>query len=113
MADKIKLLLAAVVLVGAVAAFYYFADYMLLFRVVGLLVAVGIAAAIAARTSLGESVFGYLRGAMLEVRKVVWPTRKETVQTTLIIVAMVTVMGLLMWGFDAILAVLVRKLTTG
>jgi len=113
MADKIKLLLAAVVLIGAVAAFYYFADYMLLFRVLGLLAAVGIAAAIASRTALGASAIGYLRGAMMEVRLVVWPTRKETVQTTLIIVAMVTVMGLLMWGFDAILAVLVRKLTTG
>lgn len=113
MADKIKLLLAAVVLVGAVVAFYYFADYMLLFRVIGLLVALGISVAILGQTAIGSSGLGYLRGAMLEVRKVVWPTRKETVQTTLIIVAMVMAMGLLMWGFDAILSVLVRKLTMG
>lgn len=111
MADKIKLLLAAVVLCGAVGAFYYFADHSLLLRVVGLLFAVGIAVAIGARTALGATTIDYLRGAVLEWRKVVWPTRKETVQTTLIIVAMVTVMGLIMWGFDAILAVLVRKLT--
>jgi preprotein translocase subunit SecE len=45
------------------------------------------------------------------VRKVVWPTRKETMQTTLVILAMVTVMGLLMWAFDALLAVMVRTLT--
>jgi len=111
MADKIKLLLAAVVLIGAVVAFYYFADQMLLLRVLGLLVALGIAAAIAARTAVGAEAIGYLRGALLEVRKVVWPTRKETVQTTAIIVVMVTFMGLLMWGFDALLALLVRGLT--
>ncbi len=111
MADKIKLLLAAVVLVGAVVAFYYFADIMLFLRVVGLLVAVGIAAAIAAQTEVGAGGLNFLRSALVEVRKVVWPTRKETMQTTLVILAMVTVMGLLMWAFDALLAVMVRTLT--
>lgn len=111
MADKIKLLLAAVVLGGAVAAFYYFADLMLFVRVVGLLVAVGIAVAIAAQTAVGAGALTFLRSALVEVRKVVWPTRKETTQTTLVILAMVTVMGLLMWGFDAFLAMMVRMLT--
>lgn len=111
MVDKIKLLLAAVVLGGAVAAFYYFADLMLFVRVLGLLVAVGIAVAIAAQTAVGAGALTFLRSALVEVRKVVWPTRKETTQTTLVILAMVTVMGLLMWGFDAFLAMMVRMLT--
>jgi len=111
MADKIKLLLAAIVLAGAVVAFYYFADIMLFLRVAGLLVAAGVATAIAAQTASGARALTFLRSAMVEVRKVVWPTRKETMQTTLVILAMVTVMGLLMWGFDAFLAMMVRVLT--
>lgn len=111
MADKIKLLLAAMVLAGAIVAFYYFADYSQLLRVLGLLGALGVAVAIAARTTAGAGALGYLHAALIEVRKVVWPTRKETIQTTLVILAMVTVMGLIMWGFDAALAAIVRKLT--
>lgn len=111
MADKIKLLLAAMVLAGAVVAFYYFSDYMLFLRVVGMLVAVGIASAIASRTVVGANALGFLRSASVEVRRVVWPTRKETMQTTMVILAMVTVMGLLMWGIDAFLAMMVRVLT--
>ncbi|MFA5626993.1 MAG: preprotein translocase subunit SecE [Thiohalomonadaceae bacterium] len=111
MADKIKLVLAAIVLAGAVVAFYYFADYMLFLRVLGLLVAVGVATAIAAQTTVGAASLAFLRSASIEVRKVVWPTRKETTQMTLVILAMVTVMGLLMWGIDAFLAMMVRVLT--
>jgi len=111
MADKIKLLLAAVVLAGAVGAFYYFADQQLIFRVLGLLAGVGVAAAIAAQSAVGRSVLDASRGAWLELRKVVWPSRKETGQTTLMVMVMVVIVGLILWMFDSLLAWAVRMLT--
>jgi len=111
MADKIKLLVAALVLGGAFVAFYTFSDIEVVFRVLGLLVAVAIAGFIAAKTTLGGNAVAFTRGSIVEVRKVVWPTRKETVQTTLMVMAMVVVVGLIMWMFDAMLAWGVQLLT--
>jgi len=53
----------------------------------------------------------FVRGAQAELRKVVWPTKQETVQSTLVVIAMVTVMGLVLWGFDALLLRVVAWLT--
>lgn len=111
MADKLKLTLAALILGGALGAFYYFADHSILIRVIGLLLAVGLAAVIAYQTPLGVEVAGFGRGALLEVRKVVWPTRKETSQTTLVVVVMVVLMGVILWLFDMLLVWAVRILT--
>jgi preprotein translocase subunit SecE len=111
MADKLKLSLAALILGGALAAFYYFADHSILLRVIGLLLAVGLAAAIAYRTQTGTEVAAFSRGALLEVRKVVWPTGKETSQTTFVVLIMVVLMGLILWLFDLLLGSAVQMLT--
>jgi preprotein translocase subunit SecE len=112
MADKLKLTIATLIFLGAVGAFYYFGDESVFLRVVGLLVAAGIAAALASRTTPGAEAFSYGRGALIEVRKVVWPTGKETTQTTAIVMVMVVLMGLILWLFDTFLVWAV-KLTTG
>lgn len=111
MADKIKLLLAAAIVVGSLVAFYLFPDVATVFRVLGILVAVGVAAAIAKQTAVGAGVFEFGRGALIEVRKVVWPSRKETTNTTLIVMAMVVLVGIILWIFDWILASGVQMLT--
>jgi preprotein translocase subunit SecE len=111
MADKIKLLLATLVLASGMVGFYIYSDEMVLFRVLGLLVAAGIATAIAAQTERGGAALGFGRSAVTEVRKVVWPTRKETTQTTLIVVAMVILVGIMLWLFDMFLLWAVRLLT--
>jgi preprotein translocase subunit SecE len=111
MADKIKLVIAALVLGGALFAFYAFGELALVFRVLGLLAAVVLAGFIAAKTEIGGSAVAYTRGAVVEVRKVVWPTRKETVQTTMMVMAMVVVVGIILWVFDWILAWGVQLLT--
>lgn len=111
MADKIKIILASIVLVGAIAAFYYFSEQVLLFRVLGLLVGFGLAAAIAAKTAPGAAAFAAGRGAIVEVRKVVWPTRQETVQTTLLVMVMVIIIGLILWLFDMLLVWAMQLLT--
>ena len=111
MADKIKLLLAALVLAGAFVAFYALSDMALVFRVLGLLVAVVIAGFIAAMTEVGKRAVAFTRGAIIEVRKVVWPTRKETVQTTIMVMAMVVLVGIILWVFDWFLTWGVKLLT--
>jgi preprotein translocase subunit SecE len=110
-ADTLKLLAAGVIVLGALAAFYVFAHHSLLVRVLGLLAAAGIAVAIALKTEPGAETLEFMRGARAELRKVVWPTRAESTQTTLIVIAMVVIMGLLLWLLDVLLFWLVRLVT--
>ena len=111
MADKLKLSLAAVVLFGAIAAFYVYEDASTLLRVAGVLVGAGVAAAIALTTARGRATRDFVKGATVEARKVVWPTRKETVQTTLIVLVMVILVGILLWLLDMVLLWAVGLLT--
>ncbi len=111
MADKIKLSLAVVLLLAAMVAFYLLDEYPLLYRVLGLLVAGGVATAIALLTEPGRNARDFLRGSMVEIRKVVWPTRKETSQTTLIVIIFVIILGIILWLLDMFLLWAVRLLT--
>jgi preprotein translocase subunit SecE len=111
MADKLKLLTALAVIIAAIGGFYYYADVSLLLRVLAMLVAVGIAVAVVMQTAIGQQAWAYVGDARTEVRKVVWPTRKETVQTTLIVMVMVLVVATLLWIFDMGLASAVKMLT--
>jgi preprotein translocase subunit SecE len=89
--------------VAGLVCFYLFDDYSLLFRVIGLLVGVGISVAIALQTVKGKEIWGYFRDAQIEVRKVVWPTRQETIQTTLIVIVMVILVAIILWLLDMFL----------
>jgi preprotein translocase SecE subunit len=98
--DLLKwLAVVALVVVGVVGNQYYHASP-ILYRVLGLLVIAGVAAFIALQTVKGKAFFILAKEARTEIRKVVWPTRQETTQTTLIVVAVVLVMALLLWGLD-------------
>jgi preprotein translocase subunit SecE len=110
--DTLKLAAAGALILIALVAFYLFANQLILVvRVVGLLIAVGAAVAIALKTEPGAETLEFIRGARSELRKVVWPTRAETTQTTLIVLAMVILMGILLWLFDMLLLWLVRLVT--
>ena len=109
--DMMKLLAAGALVLVALVAFYVFANHSLLVRVIGLLLAGGAAVALALRTEPGTETLEFVRGARAEVRKVVWPTRAETTQTTLVVIAMVVIMGLLLWMLDLLLLWLVRLIT--
>lgn len=109
--DTLKLAVVVVLLLAGVAGFYYFADQMLLVRVLGLLVMVGLAAAVGLQTDKGRALAGFVSDARNEVRKVVWPTRAETVQTSLAVFAVVIVVGIMLWLFDMFLLWAVRFLT--
>ncbi|MCP5125721.1 MAG: preprotein translocase subunit SecE [Gammaproteobacteria bacterium] len=110
--DALKLAAASALILIALVAFYLFANQLILVvRVMGLLIAVGAAVAIALKTEPGAETLEFIRGARSELRKVVWPTRAETTQTTLIVLAMVILMGILLWLFDMLLLWLVRLIT--
>ncbi|WP_295587352.1 preprotein translocase subunit SecE [uncultured Lamprocystis sp.] len=109
--DIAKLAVAVLLLIGGIFAFYYFAAYSALLRVIGLLAISGGAAAIALQTQPGRQLWQFVSDARMEVRKVVWPTRQETVQTTLVVMVMVMVVGLVLWLFDMVLMGILRFLT--
>jgi preprotein translocase subunit SecE len=101
----------ALVLVGVgIGGFYFFAGHSLLLRVLGLLALSGLAIAIWLRTAQGRSTWDFFKESRVEVRKVVWPTRKETVQTTSIVMAMVTAVAIFLWLLDMVLAWAVKAL---
>ncbi len=95
---------AAVILLGAgMTGFYLFPEESLLLRVVVLLAIAAASVAIGYQTEKGRRTWGFLRDARTEVRKVVWPTRRETGQTTLIVIAVVALVAVILWAFDAFL----------
>jgi len=105
--DGIKwLAVLALVAVGVVGN-QYFAAESILYRVLGLLALAAVALLVALQTAKGQQFFELLKAARSEIRKVVWPTRQETTQTTLIVVAVVLVVALLLWGLDSLLGWLI------
>ena len=109
--DVIKLIVSIALVVGGIAAFYYFADYSLLYRVLGLVAAVIVSVLIVFSTGMGRQLWAFMKEARTEVRRVIWPTRQETTQTTLIVVVMVFVVGIILWLLDMFLFWGVRVLT--
>jgi len=106
--DRLKWVAAIAVLIGAIAAFYHFADQSVLLRVIGLLTAAVMSGAILSQTEQGRAAWAFVREANIERRKVVWPTRKETTQTTAIVMVAVAVVGLFLWMLDSLLSILIR-----
>ncbi len=105
--DLVKWLVVAVLVVVGVVGNQYFSAEPILYRVLGLLALGAVAAFVAFQTARGQAFAVLLKEARVEIRKVVWPTRQETTQTTLIVVAVVLVMALLLWGLDSLLGWLV------
>ena len=101
--DNLKLWVGVLILSGAIAAFYYFQDQLLVVRVLGLLAAAGVAIFIASQSSAGRSIVGFISGAHSETRRVVWPSRAETVQTTLAVMFIVLLVGIALWLLDMLL----------
>ena len=108
MQDTLKWLFATLLLGGAVTAFYYYGDQSLLLRIIGLLIVAGAAAAIAFTTDKGRATWEFMGESRTELRKVVWPTRKETTQTTLVVFGVVTLVAIFLWMVDGILSWVVR-----
>jgi preprotein translocase subunit SecE len=109
--DTVKLLAVVVLLAGGVYGFYALAEQPLWVRLAGLLMVVGAAVFVALQTAVGRSIWQFATDSRTEVRKVVWPTRQETLQTLLIVMVAVLLTALFLWAVDSILFMIVRYLT--
>ena len=111
--DSFKLLLAIAVLIFGIVGFYYYEAESQLYRVLGVVFATMVAIAISSTTRLGQGLIGFGREARMEVRKVVWPTRQETVQTTFMVIVAVIIIGIFLWLVDMLLAQAIQLVTGG
>ena len=110
--DTAFLTAATGLLAAAIVAFYYFSvRWALPLRLAVLFAGLGGSLALVYNTALGKLTWAYLVGARAELRKVVWPTRQESVQTTLLISLVVLIVALIMWGLDSALLFGVQQLT--
>ena len=112
-ADKAKLALAALLVVGAVAAFYALGKQDLWLRVVAMLALMALGVAVFFVSEPGKALIAYGRDSSREVRKVVWPTRKEAMQMTGYVFAFVFVMALFLWLTDKTLEWVLYDLILG
>ena len=108
--DTVKLLLALAILIAGIVGFYYFEDQSLLYRVLGLLAMVGVAIGVTLMTAKGKGLVAFLGLSRMEVRKMVWPTRAETMQTTLIVFILVVILAIFLWFIDMLLGAGVKAL---
>ena len=108
--DSLKWVVTAVLIVTAVVGNSFFGDQPFLYRLIGVLVVAVIAALVAAQTVKGKAFVELLKAARAEVKRVVWPTKQETLQTTMIVVAVVAFMSIVLWLLDLGLGALIKMI---
>jgi preprotein translocase subunit SecE len=108
--DLLKWLAVAVIVAVGVYANAYFSAESLVIRVVGLLVLAGLAAWIAVQTVKGAAFLNLCLEARTEIRKVVWPTRQETTQTTMIVLVVVFILAIVLWLLDTALGAVISRI---
>ena len=109
--DTVKLMIAAMILIGGIAAYYVYENESILLRAAGVIVATALAIFVAMQTDPGRTLWRFIQGSRIEIRKVVWPTRPETMRTTAAVIVFVLIMGVFFWGLDMFLFWATRTLT--
>jgi preprotein translocase subunit SecE len=113
-ADTSLLLISIIMLLGGIAAYYYFQDLAITpVRVAVLIVVTLLASWVAAQTQKGSTFFRFLKESDIERRKVVWPTHQEAVQTSMMVIIVVIIISLFLAGIDWMIGALVRSLLSG
>ena len=111
--DWVKWTITILLLVAVIVGNYLYGEQVhIVARIAILLLLAALALLSAAFTEKGKTFVGFAKDSRLEVRKVVWPTRQETVQTTLIVLVVSTISGLILWGLDGIFVRVVSFITT-
>ena len=110
MADKIKIAVTALLVAAGLAGFYYFSESAMIIRFASVLAGLGAGFAVFWTSEPGKQFYAYAQESVVETKKVVWPTRKETLHTTGIVFAFVVVMALFLWLVDWGLLQTVKKL---
>lgn len=101
--DGLKWVVVFVLLAAGVVGNSYFADESVLYRALALVALAAVAGLVAVQTVKGRDFWELLKDARTEIRKVIWPNRQETTQTTLIVLALVVLVALILWGLDTLL----------
>jgi preprotein translocase subunit SecE len=105
--DPLKWGVVLVLVAAGVVGNSYYGEQSLLYRVLALIVLAAAAGWVASTTERGGAFWQLVKGSRTEIRKVVWPTRQETTQTTLIVVVFLIIMSIILWGIDSLLGWLV------
>ncbi len=101
--DIAKMAVAIAILITGIYGYYHYADSSQLFRVLGVVGSVVVALLIAGQTVIGRNTWTFMSDARMETRKVVWPTKQETIQVTMVVIFVVILVGLILWGLDSLL----------
>jgi preprotein translocase subunit SecE len=109
--DNALMILAIVALLAGVVAFYWYEEDALTLRLAMVGGGVVVAAALAWVSWYGREFWQFAQAARVELRKVVWPEREDTVRTTILVFVFATLMGTFFWVLDLILTWLIRLLT--
>ncbi|MDN3608382.1 preprotein translocase subunit SecE [Vibrio ostreicida] len=109
--DIIKWIITFSLLAAAVVGNYLYGEESVVIRAAGVVVLIAAALGVSATTTKGKTAIEFAKDSRMEVRKVVWPTRQETMQTAFIVLAVSIVMALILWGIDGIMVRLVNFVT--
>jgi preprotein translocase subunit SecE len=109
--DTAKLALAIVVVLFGLVGYYYFADSSALLRALAVVVALGVGTAVAFTSLQGRWLWKFIQGSRVELNKVVWPTREETLQTTLVVLVVALFGGVFFWLLDLFLLWVTTRVT--
>ena len=97
------LIVSIIVLISGMILFYYFSDVRLFYRVLAMISVVILSGFIGYQSDFGKLVYSYISDSKVEIKKVTWPTKQETTQTTLGVIVVVIIVGILLWLFDMLL----------
>ena len=109
--DTAKLALAIAIVLAGLVGYYYFADSSALLRALGVIVALAVAAVVAFTSLQGRLLWKFIQGARVELNKVVWPTREETVQTTIVVLIVAIIGGVIFFSLDFFLGWVIARIT--
>jgi preprotein translocase subunit SecE len=109
--DTAKLALAILIVVAGLVGYYYFANSSALLRALGVIVALALAIVVVFTSLQGRTLWKFIQGARVELNKVVWPTREETIQTTLVVLVVALFGGVFFWLLDLFLLWLTTRIT--
>jgi preprotein translocase subunit SecE len=109
--DALKLAAGVAILAGGVAGFYLLSEQPIWLRWIIVLVALVVGTLVSLQSLQGKTFWAFVQSSRVELRKVVWPNRQETMQVTLVVFVMIVVLGLFFWGVDSLLGLATEKLT--
>lgn len=101
--NTLKWAFVIVLIISGLLGNYYYSDQSLLVRMICMLGLALLSLVVALQTSHGKQFWCFVKDSRLEIKRVVWPTRPEIIQITMIVLIMVTALGLVLWGVDSIL----------